>query len=513
MSEGVGARRRTSARRSFSENTLPAEYLERLEQKRKQLDESIHKYIAAKEREYKLFERELKQEHKLSQGQDGFHNLQRAQSEPGGNSDHNAALPASERIAATDALSIFPSRQSLSHTSATAQARASSSPKHRPQDSKSASEREKYLEGLFTPTFLSALDDKGKNRLERTLSDPPIPTSDIDAPQQSTLMERANSDSYDQAKLKRPPQLVLAQRTSSSGSSADGKLASAMRSPTHRPKHKRVSLAVGDSIVAPSDNVPPALTQNSTPSHSRRRSQVPERQHPFSTKRSAADSDEQPSAPRASSPLADEVVFDAATMDGDDLPALPPAAVDPASDNVQASKTRSSTIDPDGDLFDLVDVELHGSSGQDDDDYDDPENVFANDDVIVGRVRSADQTFIPPLPADGRTRYDPATGLIPEPEDEKEDSAVPNLAFGPSSSVGPHEPGFRRPSVVDDPIYLGDDYQTAERRAVENDVYGSSANRPRGSFTPGSLGQSYMAKHAEEMMRARLAKRSTSVES
>ncbi|KAK3082496.1 hypothetical protein LTR53_020306, partial [Teratosphaeriaceae sp. CCFEE 6253] len=83
------------------------------------------------------------------------------------------------------------------------------------------------------------------------------------------------------AKYKRPVHLQLAKRTSSSGSSADGKLASAMKSPTQslqRPKRKRVSLAVGDSIVAPSDNVPSALNNSSAPSHSRVRSPESERE-------------------------------------------------------------------------------------------------------------------------------------------------------------------------------------------------------------------------------------------
>ena len=69
--EREGATRRSSSRKSLSETTLPQEYLDKLEEKRKLLDESIHKYIAAKEREYKHFQKELKQQYKLSQGQNG----------------------------------------------------------------------------------------------------------------------------------------------------------------------------------------------------------------------------------------------------------------------------------------------------------------------------------------------------------------------------------------------------------------------------------------------------------
>ena len=80
---------------------------------------------------------------------------------------------------------------------------------------------------------------------------------------------------------------------------------------------------------------------------------------------------------------------------------------------------------------------------------------------------------------------------------------MPYLASGPSSAVAsqqPTRPGFRRPSVIRDPVYQGTDYRAAERDAVEKEIYGSSFNRlsSKGSFTAGSLGESYMAKHAEE---------------
>jgi hypothetical protein len=61
--------RRASFRKSLAEAGLPQEYLDQLEQKRKQLDESIHKYIAAKDRDYRQFEKDLRTQYRASQTQ------------------------------------------------------------------------------------------------------------------------------------------------------------------------------------------------------------------------------------------------------------------------------------------------------------------------------------------------------------------------------------------------------------------------------------------------------------
>jgi hypothetical protein len=172
-------------------------------------------------------------------------------------------------------------------------------------------------------------------------------------------------------------------------------------------------------------------------------------------------------------------------------------------------------LDPDGDLFDLEAVEDVPINEDDSDDF---ENALESDEENdnpdrIEPIETAEDVL---SDSDG-VRYDPATGMIPEPPDST-DNAVPYLAFGPSSAVAsqqPIRPGFRRPSVVDDPVFRGSNYKVAERDAVENDVYGSSFNRPasKGSFTAGSLGESYMAAHAEEMMKSRNARQQAEVES
>ena len=80
-------------------------------------------------------------------------------------------------------------------------------------------------------------------------------------------------------------------------------------------------------------------------------------------------------------------------------------------------------------------------------DSDDTDNVLEDEADVTGRVEPVTRSPVA-AGASGETRYDPATGLIPEPENKDEDSAVPYLAFGPSSAVAPTKPGFRRPSDV-----------------------------------------------------------------
>ena len=392
------------------------------------------------------------------------------------------------------------------------------------RDRRASVEREKDFIGVFTPPFLPALDYRESNRLERASSAPTaVPqASNVEPQDDSGALERANSDSVMQAKPRRPSHLALVQRTSSSGSSADGRLgavdgrlASAMKN-AQRPKRKqRVSLAVGDAIVAPSDSVTLSLSQHSSSSHSRIRPAVADREIPTIKKQSTNAPEGRSVSLEPSLQIAEDVVLANAMAANDQglSDRLSTAAILPSPKSSRSNRPSASTskLDADGDLFDLEDEELPPNdptySEESIDDSEEP--VQESGGEIIGRVNDATVTEgfeVEP----GEERYDPTTGLVPEPVDGT-DSAVPYLAFGPSSSVAsqqPIQPGFRRPSVVYDPIYRGPDYQTVEREAVENERYGSSFNRPssKGSFTAGSLGESYMAKHADEMMKLRHSK-------
>ncbi|KAK4546663.1 hypothetical protein LTR36_001881 [Oleoguttula mirabilis] len=556
--------RRPSFRKTLREHeaTLPPEYLEALEQKRKQLDESIHKYIAAKEREYKQYEKDVRQQAKSSSASpatvaqqdgpgDGNVSLGTGKRRTSleSNADRGASSPLlrGQPSAAVDALMASGLRresrgQPVEHglgEQRAAMARLTD------QRVGGAGEREKDFIGLFTPPFLPAIDNKTGPQLVRADSAPgaveTIGRNDADA--EEAELRKSGSDSAMQAKAKRPAHLEVGRRTSSSGSSADGKLASAMKSPIQnlstKPRKKRVSLAVGDSIVAPSDNVPMALHQHSTPSHSRTRSPATEREQPVADEPTTSTVDFAGSALAMSSAQRVEQIMNGGPIStsesNKDVPAAERAPAAPAlpAQTTSASSTlrMQSKIDPDGDLFDLEDesdLPLPQSES------DDLESVVDSEEEIMtgiaGRMeqgtdrsdRSEVPIDTPGMRAGEQDEYDPEAGLIPESAGAplsavvEEDEHAVHLEFGPafsSSSQQPTKPGFRRPSVISDPVFRGADYQAVEAQAVNEEVYGSSYNRPtsKGSFSGGSLGESYMAKHAEGMMKLRMAKQQQDV--
>jgi hypothetical protein len=248
---------------------------------------------------------------------------------------------------------------------------------------------------------------------------------------------------------------------------------------------------------------------------------VTDRDSPISTKELAATPNELDAFGEPSLQTNDNVApAGAIRVEKEDSSDTVPAITPPPSSSSPPNRTNSlksgssdTKLDPDGDLFGLEEEFDEDQPAGDaiflqDDPDEVEEDAVVSEDEVVSSSRDLDP---------GGLRYDPTTGFIPEPADET-DSAVPYLAFGPGSSVAsqqPTQPGFRRPSVVDDPIYRGANYGAAERDAVENEIYGSSFNRPssKGSFAAGSLGESYMAKHAEEMMKARISKQEAQVRS
>ena len=523
-----GSLRRSSYRKSLSETSLPPQYLAQLEEKRKQLDESIHKYIAAKEREYKLFEKDLRQQHKAGQNGDtanGTTSKRRSSLESPQGGSHDA-VPDPQRPSAVDALLGSSARREpegrIGERDEEVLGLRDRSTIAGLKDRRASLEREKDFVGVFTPAFLPAIEDRDSPKLERTSSAPSaVQSSSIaDTQHADGSLGRAFSDSAMQAQPKRPPHLALVQRTSSSGSSADGKLASAMKR-SQPPKRKRVSLAVGDAIVAPSDNVPLSLSHHSSSSHSRIRASVTERDLPISTQELAATSAELASFGEPPLLINDNIAAAGAIRvekeeSSNMAPAIipPPPSSPPNRANSLKSGSSTTKLDPDGDLFGLEEEEFGEDRPAGDAIFlqDDPDEVeegtVASEDEVASNSRDLDPDGV---------RYDPTTGFIPEPADGA-DSAVPYLAFGPGSSVAsqqPTQPGFRRPSVIDDPIYRGTNYRAAERDAVDNEIYGSSFIRPssKGSFAAGSLGESYMAKHAEEMMKARISKQEAQVRS
>ena len=512
--------RRASFRKSLAEAGLPQEYLDQLEQKRKQLDESIHKYIAAKDRDYRQFEKDLRTQYRATQTQtDAVDAQQRRRA-----SAEEAQQQAGDKsaLSAVDTLLRKGSRRDSDNNAIEGDDASTSAPNTTAADSmndrRTSDDRGGFV-GVFTPQFLPAVEtseDERARRIARTASEPDMGITDKEFKAASIAMQRANSDTGTagpQAHPKRPAHLQLSQRTSSSGSSVDGKLVSAMKgsSDQHRPKRKRVSLAVGDSIVAPSDNVPLLMTISNLPSHSRKRTTPPSSQG---------------SSPASSSPVQAAQQFVVTTdlskpktPNGSAVGGL--KALHEQQTNAarsQQAPTPSPSKFPGDDIGEFWHMEEPDETETEkfpsfslDDEFE--EDIGTG---IAGRVsHTPSPKPTPPQKSPSGRDIDEddlytveETHTDPEPDDDNE---TEHIEFRPESvkaSQQPTNPGFRRPSVVRDPGYTGKDYTRAAVNADETGIYGSSYVRPvsKGSFTAGSLGESYMARHAEEMMRLRMAK-------
>ncbi|TKA29861.1 hypothetical protein B0A50_03225 [Salinomyces thailandicus] len=555
--------RRPSFRNTLrdSEATLPDKLLTKLEEKRKQLDDSIHKYIASKEREYKLYEKDVRLQ---ARTQGPTSPTQEARQDANGAASSSRRRMSSESTQSTTGSPRLVGQKSSAVDAllATGARRDSQSQAVNGTDGRRPSEeRDKDFVGLFTPAFLPAIDDKAQRQHERTASAPGAvePSSrESAAVVGKGPLRKADSDSAIQAKAKRPAHLQEGRRTSSSGSSADGKLlTSAMKSPilgtaALKQKKKRVSLAVGDSIVAPSDNVPLTLSNSSTPSHSRSRSPANDTdpaadapptsvadfatRHPEMHPTSVADFARQPRMyPVSRGESGTNSLLSIVAEQNKDVPTAGRAPAVPGLASSLGSSERSpSKIDPDGDLFDLEEDSDPPLPQIDDEDLNGA--IETEDDIIAGSAARLDPGRPEPgdklRPEHGSRsedlyNYDATAGVVPElasrpplvdkenNDDDDDDHAI-HVEFGPGASASsqqPTEPGFRRPSVIRDPVFRGTDYQEAETKAANEEIYGSSYSRPatKGSFTASSLGESYMARHAEEMIRRRVAKQQQDV--
>ena len=550
--------RRLSFRKSLAEAGLPQEFLDQLELKRKQLDESIHKYIAAKERDYRQFEKDLKAQHraqtsananaaaKQSRAQ-ADSNVGEAQTRAQTHADTaeaqhrsptniNIAETQQQRRASAEEAQQVRDNSSLSAVNALLRKGRRNSDNNAvqgdptlpsamnaasavgPDDRRTSDDRKGFI-GVFTPQYLPALDtseDERARRIARTASAPDM-AADKDTRKSGEAMQRTNSDTAmlaGQAHAKRPAHLLSSHRTSSSGSSVEGKLVSAMKSSSERPrpKRKRVSLAVGDKIVAPSDNVPVMVSNNNTPSHSRTRTTPPSSQG---------------SSPNSGSPIQQAsqqytVVTNLAkpnTPNGHTSSGLK-ALHDQHDQQTTTAQPQQPSQSPTS-KYPGDDIGEFWHMEEPDEEESEKFPSFNMDDEfeedigtgIAGRVSHTPS----PKPMDQPTaandddelmyNNDVPTQSSPISEDPQGTDSE-HLEFRPGSvaaSQQPTVPGFRRPSVVRDPGYTGKDYSRAATDADDTGIYGSSYARPisKGSFTAGSLGESYMARHAEEMMRTR----------
>lgn len=492
--------RRPSFRKSLAEAGLPPHFLETLELKRKQLDDSIHKYIAAKEREYKVFEKEVRAQHRAQAG--GDNGIAQSRRRTSG-TEEGRQSPLMAPLSAIDALMQKGSRRDSDSHAVETDDRVTlpdRSVDGRLTDRRASLERDKDFVGVFVPPFIPALDTKADGRassLERTISAPSAVQTleNKENPLLEGGTQRANSDTIIQApqaaNLKRPTHLQLSQRTSSSGSSVEGRLVSAMKSPTVlvKAKRKRVSLAVGDAIVAPSDNVPVGLSnKNTTPSHSRTRTPLSDQTKSFATYASATNNSEEQDVSLLVADRIEPRIANGSIAGG--LKAM--LNQEMAAANTSTLPPRSVPTQPTGadvgEFWHLEEPDASETEHLPDIDLSDEVDEDLSSTKRTNTIDGCRQLDAPPS--------DDAQDTSTSPE---EASHLEYLPATPTSAQQPSSPGFRRPSVASDPAYSGRDYMRAALNAEESGVYGSSARpRSKGSFTSGSLGESFMARHAEE---------------
>lgn len=436
-------------------------FLKELDQKRRQLDDQIHKFIAQKEREFKLHERELRTRYRTSTA---------------------------------------PSTQSPGSASPTTPTGSLADTADSNQDAQATKEkdheRESELLGLFTPAYLPLLESRPPG-LDRSPS-APVLSDPVDAtpilPDRQTL-QRANTDPAGDNKSP-SYRRALGPRTPSSGSDQGRSLVSVLKSPSAgpRPNKKRVSLIVGDAVVAPSDNI-------------------------FSSAQRG--SDQQADTGFAAEHI--EVQAPAQSTPPETPESNPPRS--PSLDTIESNAPQSSINEPQlGGLSLGFASEPRGPSVTHDPS---PTKVNSSGDLELASPFSMDEEFddlrhsdmyttqIEDIDADLDSGLDSESTLraaspaSPSDRDISPITDAPSLnipigSFGTSSSSSaqPISPGFSRPSVREDPqLDLG---ETPEELPAPGSLYGSFS-RPSYSKqqSSGGLGESFMQRNAEKLMRRR----------
>ncbi|KAL1305955.1 hypothetical protein AAFC00_004094 [Neodothiora populina] len=470
-------------------------FMQELELKRKQLDEQIHKFIAQKEREFKRFEQEI------------WKQIQNVQEQVPVGSDHG-----NEHGEVHSTISHQPSRSQDVLINGTAPSEAPKLEKPTEdhgnvrtridrrtansglEDIRPSYEREKDFMGLFTPAFLPLLDDKPG--LERSPSAPDLMehrgSETLFSDRQS--LQRANTEPTLDAEGKPRPR--HGPRTPSTGSEG---LVSVLKPPGGRKSSKqmRVMLQLADDLPAvhPNDDLPTE------------REYAPVRQADalhHSKKGGATFEDASPLQSPSLSPgsLGNET-------SSQTLPST-----------LSSSLTQGLSIQPQSNIS-LGAAALGTQPGNAVTDFEDLASPFPLDEDVGDTERPSDLEWEVDFREDIEgSRVDrqssspslsPDTNLSPISPQKSNNSAtsasLPMLKIRSSStsSTQPISPGFSRPSVRDDPIF---DFPAEENDYISSSIghgsYYDSFSRPsltgRGTMT-GSLGESFMQRNAEAMMR------------
>lgn len=484
------ARRRSMDMVAGAQGDVSA-FVEELEQKRKQLDEQIHKFIAQKEREFKRYEQETRRKYQTSRierlSQEVTQPVADPQSTAEDKEDHEAQIAEAHIAGASGE-----SRRSVADPENVRSRIGRKSANSGLEDVRPSSEREKDFMGLFTPSFLPMLD--GKPELNRSPSAPLLIDNHASSHSRSApVLERANTEPLLDADGNARPK--YGQRMSSSGSEG---LVSALKSSGGRkhPKPMRVMLQLADDqpAVHPNDDLPTE------------RDYAPVRQaeamHHSKSGRPRLEDDSPLQSPSSTSPQS---------------PATRPTIESPIVQS-RSSLTQGLALRPiNAPAISTLTPQL-GNMKHDSDDLVSP---FPLDEEVneplrsepewevdfeenIGQSSEANDTS--PLVGSPETQAS-SPSLSPGPQIPRSlDTPVMNIRSSSSSSTQPISPGFSRPSVREDPKF--DALQSSEE---PNDMIGQGSfyeafSRPslssKNTMT-GSLGESFMQRNAEEMMRRR----------
>lgn len=401
-------------------------FVKEIEAKRRQLDEQIHKFISQKEREFKLYERELRIRY---------------------------------RTAATDSPATTASDESV----------------QRKDDPDSPMKRETELLGLFTPAYLPLLDSRPPAPA-RSPSAPPLTDTPTDIVPDRQALHRANTDPACDNKP-HSIRIALGHRTPSSGSDTGKSLVSALKSPSALPKpfnKKRVSLIVGDAVVAPSDNVHLGLPEEEQSSTQRHAVVQPSPQTPL--RAGAVKSQPLPAvAPQNTQPGGLSLGFASATQAPGVSNGITPTNINATS--AEGDLEIASPFAMDEEFDSMTSQEMYTTQIED-------------IDADIDSGLDSESTLREPSPDKSEAKH-----TSPE-------SPIPKIEASSSASAQPIAPGFSRPSVKRDPELEFDD-PNPQDTLPPNSIYDSFTRPSYGMQSIGSLGESFMAKNAEKMMRRR----------
>ncbi|GAM90693.1 hypothetical protein ANO11243_087380 [Dothideomycetidae sp. 11243] len=505
-----GAYRAQSIRAIQEANGDVEAFLEEVETKRRQLDDQIHRYVKQKEREFKLFERDARIKYRSAA----------ASSRPCASSAVSdlVAKPGSPRSGSVSSMSSVMSAAQSPQLSAKAPQISNHSDNGAPAPPRTARDREADLLGVFTPSYLPLLNNGKREPLVSASAIAPsssapsaaAPIENLALPEPASL-HRANSDPVDDKDGQHRARIKLESRTSSSGSESRS-LVSALKSTATQPrgpKRKRVSLVVGDEVVAPSDNVSAFASANelardlghpysSGENGSRKANSDLDRDsvhyQEYDAEGQPVDPDEQAAQARRDQ-AGDEAHIDG--LGGRSKTGTVSALAHSIGTPIRVSPELSTT-----ELGAINDIDAPAKeTGQDMFGFDD---LGDKDDQVSGEhienVLDTDEgNDISPVPSPAPGEDIPRGIAVPKPSTlpERPNTQIRTLS---SSSSQPVSPGFSKPSVTRDPmIAFPLDDVTPE---IEHNVdFGSLTGSHSFLDRTGSLGESFMERNAQELRR------------